>query len=102
MIILTNLIKYLSAVETLVEDDAQRPDVHLGGDFGRSLPDHEAFRRQVPVGSGPLRGQVHPVVRVVALGVHDLGQTEVGDFDVTHAAAGQQNVACKDQRQISS
>ena len=92
---------YLSAIETLVEDDAQGPDVDLGGNFGRSLPDNEAFWRQVPVGPGTLRGQVHPVVRVVALGVHDLGQAEVGDFDVTHATAGQQNVAWNDRRKTT-
>jgi hypothetical protein len=84
---------YLSAVQALVEDDAQRPDVDLGRNFRRRLAHHEALGRQVPVGPGALRGEVHAVVGVVDFGVHDLGEAEVGDLDVPDAAARQQNVA---------
>lgn len=43
-------VSYLAAVQTLVENDTHRPDVHLVGDFGGFLSDHKALRGQVPDG----------------------------------------------------
>lgn len=85
----------LLAVETLVEDDAHRPDVHLGGDLGRRLAHDEALRGQVPVGAGPLAGEVHALLRVVAVLVHDLGEAEVCNLNITadHVVPGEEDVA---------
>ena len=78
---------HLLAIETLVEDDPERPHVHLGGYLGRVLAHHEALGREVPVGAGALAGEVHAVLGVVVLGVHDLGEPEVRDLDVAGDAA---------------
>lgn len=43
-------VSYLAAVQTLVENDTHRPDVHLVGDFGGFLSDHKALGGQVPDG----------------------------------------------------
>lgn len=48
---------YLAAIQTLVENDSHRPDIHLVGDFGWFLSDHEALRRQIPDG-GKMRSCV--------------------------------------------
>ena len=89
------MFRYLLAVEALVEDDPDRPDVDLGGDLGRVLAHHEALGREVPVGARPLRGEVHAVVGVVVVRVHDLGEAKVRDLDVSaHASARQKNVTC--------
>lgn len=39
---------YLLAIECLIEDDSQGPDVHLRADLWRLLPQHKALRRKVP------------------------------------------------------
>ena len=92
----TALRSHLFAVDALVEYDTDWPDVDFGGDFWRVFADDEALRGEVPVSSGPLGGQVHPMVRRVVLRVHDLGQAEVGDLDVAaHVASSQQYVACQ-------
>ena len=86
---------HLLPVEALVEDDPQRPHVHLGRDLWGVLAHDEALGRQIPVGAGALAGQVHPVLRVVVLRVHDLGQAKVRDLDVAgDAAVRQQDVSC--------
>lgn len=41
-------VSYLAAVQTLIENDAHGPDVHLVGDFGGFLPNNEALGGQVP------------------------------------------------------
>jgi len=47
-----------------------------------------------PVGSRPLRGQIHAVIGIVILVVHHLWQTEVGDLNLAaDVALGKQNVA---------
>lgn len=70
----------LLTVKALIENHADTPHVDFGRYFRRVLADHEAFRRQIPVRAGSLRRQVHTVVRIVILFVHDLAQTEIGDF----------------------
>ena len=86
----------------MVEDDADGPHVHLGGDLWRILADDEALWRQIPIGSGALRRKVHPVVRVVVLWVHYLGEAKVRDLDVaTDAAAREQDVACQSDFLVS-
>ena len=93
---------HLLSVETLVEDDADGPHVHLGGDLWRVLAHDEALWWQIPIGSGALRRKVHPVVRVVVLWVHDLGQAKVRDLDVaTDATAREQDVACRSDFSIN-
>lgn len=48
-----------------------------------------------PVCARPLRRQLHPIHRVVAVVVHDLRQAEVCDLDLTtRRAVHQQDVAC--------
>lgn len=87
---------YLFAIEALIENDTDRPHVHLRGDFRRGFAHHEAFGRQVPISPGTLRGQIHAMIGVVVVRVHDFGQTEIGDFNVTaHASTSKQNVSCK-------
>lgn len=47
-----------------------------------------------PISAGTLAGEIHAVVRIVVLLVHDLGEAEVCDFDLpTHVALSQQDVA---------
>lgn len=78
----------------MVKDDADAPNVDFGRDFWRRFADDETFRRQVPVGAGALRRQIHAVLRIVIVLVHDFRQSEIGDFDVAaDAAVAQQNVA---------
>ncbi len=87
---------YLLSVEALVEDDSKAPNVYLRADLRRVFADDEAFWWEIPVGSCSLRGEVHPVLRVVVLRIHDLGQPEIGDLHVAaHATVGQQNVALR-------
>ena len=45
----------LFAVQALIEDDADGPDVDFGTNFRWGFADDEALRRQVPVCSGSLR-----------------------------------------------
>ena len=93
---------HLLSVETLVEDDADGPHVHFGGDLWRVLAHDEALGRQIPIGPGALRGEVHPVVRVVVLRIHDLGEAKVRDLDVpTDAAAREQDVACRSNMSVN-
>lgn len=48
-----------------------------------------------PVCARPLRRQLHPIHRVVAVVVHDLRQAEVCDLDLAaRRAVHQQDVAC--------
>lgn len=48
-----------------------------------------------PVRARPLRRQLHPVHRVVAVVVHDLRQAKVGDLDLAaRRAVHQQDVSC--------
>lgn len=42
------MAKRLLAVQALVEDHTHRPHVHLGGDLGRILANHETLGRKVP------------------------------------------------------
>ena len=43
-----------------------------------------------------MRRQIHAMVWIVIFRIHDFGQTEIRDFDVTaHGAAGQQNISWK-------
>lgn len=84
----------LFTIETLIKNDADAPDVDFGGDFGWRFADNEAFRRQVPVGSGALRRQIHAVLRIVIVLVHDFREAEIRDFDITaNATVAQQDVA---------
>ena len=39
---------HLLAVEGLVEDDPNGPDVHFGADLRWVFPQHKALRREVP------------------------------------------------------
>lgn len=41
----------------------------------------------VPVGPCSLRGQLHAICRVVAVIVHDLGQTKIGDLYLSASCA---------------
>ena len=66
------VVQFNRTVKTLVKDDADTPDVDFGRDFRRRLADDEAFRWQVPVGPGALRRQIHAVLRIVVILVHDL------------------------------
>lgn len=85
---------YLFAVETLVENDTERPNVDFGGDFWWRFSNDKTLWRQVPIGSGTLRSQIHAMVWIIVFGIHDFGQPKVGDFDVaTHRASSQQNVS---------
>lgn len=43
------MAKRLFAVQTLIENDANAPYVHLGGDLGRVLADDKALGRKIPV-----------------------------------------------------
>jgi len=74
--------KRLFSVKALVKQDPKRPDVNFGGYFWRVWPDLEAFWRQIPVGPGPRAGQVHPMVGIVMLVVHNLGEAEIRDLDI--------------------
>lgn len=48
----------------------------------------------LPVCAGPLRGEIHAVVGVVVLLVHDLAKTEVGDLDLAaDVTLGEKDVA---------
>lgn len=67
-------------VKALIENHADTPHVDFGRYFRWVLADHKAFWRQIPVRAGPLRRQIHPVVWIVVLFVHDLAQTEICDF----------------------
>lgn len=84
--------RFLS-VKTLVKDDPDGPHVNLGADLWRGFTDDEAFGWKVPVGSCPLASQVHPLLWVIILLVHDLGKTEIRYFNITrNVPASQQNV----------
>merc|ERR1719431_1524084 len=74
--------KGLLAVQTLVKYHSHTPYIHFGGNFGRGLAHHKAFRRQVPISAGPLASEVHPLLRVVVVLVHNLRQTKVSDLYV--------------------
>ena len=98
--IIENLVKsltgqnYLFAVKTLVENDTEWPNVNFWRYFWRCFAHHKAFWWQVPVGSCSLRRQIHAMIWIVIFRIHDFGQTEIRDFDVTaHGAAGQQNIS---------
>ena len=84
----------------MVENDTNGPYIYFGGDLGRVSAHYEALRRQVPIRARSLGRQVHPVVGIVVFRVHDLGQTEVRDLDVTaHATVGQENISCKKKKE---
>ena len=76
---MTNLL----AVETLVKDDSDRPDVNLGTNLWRSLPNDKAFWRKIPICSCSLTCQVHAMIRRIVVVVHDLTQAEVCDFNLS-------------------
>lgn len=55
-----------------------------------------------PVCARPLRRQLHPIHRVVAVVVHDLRQAEVCDLDLAaRRAVHQQDVACGGARETN-
>lgn len=81
-------------VKTLIKYDTDAPDVDFGRDFRRRFADDETLGRQVPIGTGSLRRQIHAVLRIVIVLVHDFRETKVGDFDVAaDAAVAEQNIA---------
>ena len=81
-------------VKTLIKDDSDAPDVDFGGYFRWCLANDETFGRQVPISAGALRRQIHSVLRIVIVLVHDLRQAEIRDLDITaYAAVAQQDVA---------
>ena len=93
---------YLFAVEALVENDTEWPHIDFWRDFGRGFANHETFGRQIPIGSGTLRRQVHAMIRIVVVSVHNLGQSKIGDLDVaTHGASSQQNVSYRKRKKKS-
>ena len=92
--LLKSFLLYLFAIEALVENDTEWPHIDFWRDFGRGFANHETFGRQIPIGSGTLWRQVHAMIRIVVVRVHNLGQSEIGDFDVaTDGASSQQNVS---------
>lgn len=74
---------HLFTEETLEEDDADGPDVYLGGDFGGFTTGLKAFRRQIPVCAGALGGKVHARVWIVQVLGHQFTQSEIRDLDLT-------------------
>jgi hypothetical protein len=88
------LVTHLFAVEALIKYDTHTPDVDFGRDFGWIFAYDEALRRQVPIGAGTLRGQVHAVVRIVVFFVHHLGQTKVCNLYLSaNVSLSQQDIA---------
>ena len=75
-------VTYLFPVKALIKNDPEGPNVDFTGDFRRILADDETLRRQIPIGSGALRRQIHAVIRIVVFRIHDFGKTEVGNLDV--------------------
>jgi hypothetical protein len=85
---------HLFAVEALIKYDTHTPDVDFGRDFGWIFAYDKALRRQVPIGAGTLRGQVHAVVRIVVFFVHHLGQTKVCNLYLSaNVSLSQQDIA---------
>ncbi len=70
----------LFAKQTLEEDDANRPNVHLRGNLGRFTARLEALRWKVPVGASTLGGQIHSRIRVIEVLSHQLTQAKVGNL----------------------
>ena len=86
----------LPAINALKKYAANAPHVHLGWDFGRIGSLHKHLGRQIPVGAGALRGQVHAVIGIVVVLVHLLAQTEIGYFYFATVFTGaEQNITCQ-------
>ena len=77
------MFSYLLSINTLVENNANRPNINaIVNDWRTTIWSGKALRRQIPVSSGALGSQLDSAILLVP--VEDLlGKTEISDFDVS-------------------
>ena len=78
---------YEITVKALVKYNSNAPDVDFGGYFRWCLANDETLRWEVPVSAGTLGRQIHSMLRVVIILVHDFGKAEIRDLNVATYAA---------------